>query len=224
MKTELNIEQGQVIHDAMVYLKNNYSGEWTGHDYWHMIRVYQMASELAEKENADLFVVQLAALLHDVDDKKLSPTTHDTLDNAIQFMKMSHVSDADSKRVCDIIREVSYRGKESVVPASVEGKCVQDADRLDALGAIGIARIFAFGGSNHRPIYDPEIPPIHAASAEEYVTSPTTSVNHFYEKIFHLKEMMNTMAARKVAEQREAFMKNFLTQFFAEWKIVSSEL
>lgn len=215
---ELDNEQKKIINKAIDYLKNNYSDEYTGHDYWHMIRVYQMATELSQKEGADLFIVQMAALLHDVDDRKLSPETHERLDNAVRFMETNHISEDDQNRVCDIIRQVSYRGKDSVAPASIEGKCVQDADRLDALGAIGIARIFAFGGSNHRPIYDPRVPPIHSISAEEYATSPTTSVNHFYEKIFHLKEMMNTKTARSLAEQREAFMKNFLTQFFSEWK------
>lgn len=211
---ELDNEQKKIINKAIDYLKNNYSDEYTGHDYWHMIRVYQMATELSRKEGADLFIVQMAALLHDVDDRKLSPDTHERLDNAVRFMKTNHISEDDQNRICDIIHQVSYRGKDSVTPASIEGKCVQDADRLDALGAIGIARIFAFGGSNHRPIYDPRIPPIHSISSEEYATSPTTSVNHFYEKIFHLREMMNTKTARNLAEQREAFMKNFLTQFF----------
>lgn len=218
IEMRLEEKQREIVERTIAYLKENYSDECSGHDYWHTLRVYQMATDLAEKEDADLFVVRMAALLHDVDDRKLSPETHDELANAVAFMNDNEVAKDDREKVCEIIREVSYRGKDSTAPASIEGKCVQDADRLDALGAIGIARIFAFGGSNRRPIYDPYIAPIEAMSEEEYVASPTTSVNHFYEKIFHLKSMMNTESARKLAEEREAFMKNYLQQFFNEWK------
>lgn len=157
-----------MTENALEYIKKRFSGDSSGHDDYHTIRVYKLATEIAEQENADLNIVQLAALLHDVDDVKLSPSTHDTKKNAVDFMTANHVDAKVMDAVCKIIEEVSFAGTDSVVPDTIEGKCVQDADRLDAMGAIGIARTFAYGGSRGRMLYDPDRKPRIGMGKEEY--------------------------------------------------------
>ena len=183
------------------------------------MRVYRLAIQIAEQENADMLIVQLAALLHDVDDVKLSLETHETKRNAVRFMKNSGVDDKVIASVCKIIDEVSFAGIDSVVPSTIEGKCVQDADRLDAMGAIGIARTFAYGGSKGRRIHDPDIKPMTNMNKADYNQNHnSTSINHFYEKLLLLKDMMNTGTAKKMAMHRQAVMEDFLEEFMAEWE------
>lgn len=173
-----------MIENALEYIKELFSGDSSGHDYYHTVRVYKLAVEIAKQENADVNIVQLAALLHDVDDSKLSTETHDTKKNAVDFMAANKVDAKVMEAVCKIIKEVSFAGTDSVVPSTIEGKCVQDADRLDAMGAIGIARTFAYGGSRGRTLYDPDISPQMGMGKEEYQKNQnTTSINHFYEKL-----------------------------------------
>ena len=119
---------------------------------------------------------------------------------------------------CDIVGEVSFEGTDSVVPKTIEGMCVQDADRLDAIGAIGIARAFAYGGRHDRKIYDPDMKPNIHMSADEYHNHVSTTINHFYEKLFKLKGLMNTDTAKKIAEQRENYMKSYIMEFLDEWE------
>ena len=208
-----------MVNNALEYIKEIFSGDSSGHDYYHTVRVYKIATEIAKQEYADVNIVQLAALLHDVDDKKLSPETHATKKNAVDFMTANGVDVDIVNIVCKIIDEVSFAGTDSVVPRTIEGKCVQDADRLDAIGAIGIARVFAYGGSRGRKIYDPDIKPRIGMSKEEYQKNTnSTSINHFYEKLLLLKDMMNTTAGKKLAEHRQAVMQEFLNEFMAEWK------
>lgn len=183
------------------------------------MRVYRLAIEIAEQENTEMLIVQLAALLYDVDDVKFSPETHDTKKNAVRFMKNSGVDDKVIASVCKIIDEVSFVGTDSVVPSTLEGKCVQDADRLDAMGAIGIARTFAYGSSKGRRIHDPDIKPMTNMNKADYNQNHnSTSINHFYEKLLLLKDMMNTETAKKMAMHRQAVMEDFLEEFMAEWK------
>lgn len=208
----------EVIEKAIQYIKSFFADEYSGHDYWHSMRVYNIATQLAKKENANAFIVQLAALLHDVDDIKLSPETHKNKDNAVTFMKRMSLDKNIIRRVCQIINEISYKGSDSVIPVSKEGKCVQDADRLDAIGAIGIARAFAYGGNHNRIMYDPNIKPIEDMNYEKYRNSKSTTVNHFYEKLFNLKNLMNTNTAKKIADKREKIMSDFLEEFFLEWE------
>lgn len=166
-----------------------------------------------------MLIVQFAALLHDVDDVKLSPETHEAKKNAVGFMKNNGVDDKVIASVCKIIDEVSFAGIDSVVPSTIEGKCVQDADRLDAMGAIGIARTFAYGGSKGRRIHDPDIKPMtNRNKADYHQNHNSTSINHFYEKLLLLKDMMNTETAKKMAMHRQTVMEDFLEEFMAEWE------
>lgn len=183
------------------------------------MRVYRLAMQIAEQENADMLIVQLAALLHDVDDVKLSPETHEAKKNAVGFMNNNGVDENIIASVCKIIDEVSFAGTDSVVPSTLEGKCVQDADRLDAIGVIGIARTFAYGGSKGRRIHDPDIKPMTNMNKADYNQNHnSTSINHFYEKLLLLKDMMNTETAKKMAMHRQAVKEDFLEEFMAEWE------
>ncbi len=208
-----------MIENAIEYVKQVFADDCSGHDYHHTMRVYGLAVQIAKQENADVQIVQLAALLHDVDDAKLSPKTYATKKNAVDFMKSNGVDNEIIEAVCRIIEEVSFAGTDSVVPSTIEGKCVQDADRLDAMGAIGIARTFAYGGSKGRRIFDPETKPQVNMNKEEYrQNQSSTSINHFYEKLLLLKDMMNTDTAKRIAERRQAVMEVYLEEFMAEWE------
>ena len=207
-----------ILKNAEAYVQEVFAADHSGHDAAHTMRVCRTARMLAEEEGAGLFIVQLAALLHDVDDRKLSPETSAHKDRAAAFMRGQGLGEDVVRTVCGIIGEAAYAGRDSVVPASIEGKCVQDADRLDALGAVGVARAFAYGGSRGRVMYDPKIAPAMGMSGEAYRRHVSTTVNHFYEKLFLLKDMMNTEAARRLAEHRERYMRGFLEEFFAEWE------
>ena len=205
------------IRNAINYIERFYQNEFSGHDFYHSMRVYKLAKIIAEKENADVEIVSLAALLHDVDDRKLSPDTYDGKENAVAIIKREYVLDFIITRICNIIDEFSFQGADSVIPKTIEGKCVQDADRLDALGAIGIARTFTYGGSHNRDIYNPQIPPKLEMTKDEYIEHVSTSINHFYEKLFLLKGLMNTQYAKKIAEKREKYMKAYIEEFMMEW-------
>ena len=195
----------ELMEKAFAFVKEFFEQDFSGHDYFHTLRVWKLATHIAEKEQADLKIVQLAALLHDVDDRKLSPHTCAEKTNARRFLAENQVDGDTVDRICRIIGEVSYAGKESVIPESLEGKCVQDADRLDAIGAIGIARAFAYGGSRGRAIHDPE------------KIDNTTTLQHFYDKLLRLKDRMNTPTGRELARERDAFMELYLKEFYAEW-------
>ena len=210
-------EINSIINRAIEYVKSVFESDFSGHDYFHTLRVFNMAMRLAREEGADLEIVGLSALLHDVDDRKLSPATCANKDNARGFLMSNGVDEDKINTIVKIIGEISYAGKDSVVPDTIEGKCVQDADRLDAIGAIGIARAFAYGGNHNRYMHHPEIEPKVNMSAEEYHKSNSTTINHFYEKLFNLKDMMNTESAKIIAESREKYMKEFVDIFLQEW-------
>ena len=206
-----------IINDALEFVRNTFNDDYSGHDYFHTLRVYKMAARIAEQENANLIIVQLAALLHDVDDIKLSPETYANKNKAVDFLRTHGISEEMIKTICNIIGEVSFKGTDSITPETIEGKCVQDADRLDAIGAIGIARTFAYGGSHNRIIHDPEIKPTVNMNADKYQNHISTSINHFYEKLFQLKDLMNTDTAKKIAKQREDYMRDYISEFLDEW-------
>lgn len=207
-----------IIDEAMEFVKTVFKDDYSGHDYFHTLRVYKLATRIAEYENADLCTVQLAALLHDVDDVKLSPATHAKKDRAVGFLCEHDVAEEMIKSICEIIDEVSFKGTDTVVPKTIEGKCVQDADRLDAIGAIGIARTFAFGGSHKQAIYDPNIKPVVNMGEKDYRNHVSTTINHFYEKLFLLKDMMNTPTAKKLAKERDEYMRGYIAEYLDEWE------
>ena len=207
----------QLVQNATKFIKEIFQNDFSGHDFFHSMRVYRTAMKIAQAEHADMKVVALAALLHDVDDRKLSPMTAEKKENAARFMRSQNMSESEIRQVCQIIDEVSFKGTDSVRPSTLEGKCVQDADRLDALGAIGIARTFAYGGSHNRAIYDPELPPRTAMNQAQYYSSKSTSLNHFYEKLFLLEGMMNTETGKAIARKRTQYMQQFVDEFLNEW-------
>ena len=206
-----------IITEAMAYIREFFQKDASGHDAYHSIRVYRTALKIAGEEKADTQVVALAALLHDVDDFKLSPETAAGKDNAACFLRRHQVPEQIISQILHIIEQVPFMGKDSVRPDTLEGKCVQDADRLDALGAIGIARVFAYGGSHNRPIYDPEEKPAMDMSREEYRVHKSTSINHFHEKLLLLKELMNTQTGKRLARSRTEYMEEYLSRFYSEW-------
>ena len=206
----------QLVQHATKFIKEIFQNDFSGHDFFHSMRVYRTAMKIAQAEHADLEVVALAAQ-RAVQIFQLTPATAEKKENAARFMRSQAVPEAEIRQVCQIIDEVSFKGTDSVRPSTPEGKCVQDADRLDALGAIGIARTFAYGGSHNRAIYDPELPPRTAMNQAQYYSSNSTSLNHFYEKLFLLEDMMNTETGKAIARKRTQYMQEFVDEFLSEW-------
>lgn len=207
----------KVIENALKFVKDFFENEASGHDYFHTLRVYNSAVEFAQNEGANAEITALSAIFHDVDDRKLSPETFSNKENARRFLNSQNLNREEIEKIIEIIGEVSFKGTDSVKPKSLEGQCVQDADRLDAIGAVGIARAFAFDGNRNRKMYDPDIKPKINMSAREYAENDnSTTVNHFYEKLFLLKDMMNTETARTLAQERDEFMHKFLDEFYKE--------
>ena len=208
-----------VINNTIAYVKSALAEAEGGHDWFHIERVYKNAMLIAETEEVDITVVALAALLHDIADSKF----HDGDDEigpqtADNFLKTQDVSEATRNHVVQIIANVSFKGGNAKKTFnSVALDVVQDADRLDALGAIGIARTFNYGGYKNRKIYDPEMNPQLGMTPSEYKASTAPTINHFYEKLLLLKDKMNTKTGKKIAQERHQFMEQFLTQFYAEW-------
>lgn len=201
------------------HVRQQMAGEATGHDWFHVERVRRMALRIAREEGADPVVVELAALLHDLDDWKRTGDAGGICPQARAYLASQAVPSALGEHVCRIIQELSYKGAEVPTPmSSLEGGCVQDADRLDALGAIGIARAFAYGGHHGRILYDPDQPPERHATFEAYQRSRGPTLNHFYEKLLLLADRMQTVTGRRLARQRHRFLEQFLEQFLAEWE------
>lgn len=186
----------------------------SGHDFYHTMRVYQNAVAIAKETPCDIEVVTLGALLHDADDRKLFSTVDYA--NARRLLADYGADPALTERVISVISTVSFGGGKT--PETIEGKILQDADRLDALGAIGIARTFAYGGSHSTPMYDPEIPPRENMTPEQYRNHKGTSFNHFYEKLLKLKDTMHTKKAKELAAHRHDFLETFAREFLQEWE------
>jgi uncharacterized protein len=212
--------QQEILESTVTYVKDLLQGEGSGHDWWHIYRVWQNAQNIAAAESgADHFVVELAALLHDIGDHKFHKGD-DTVGPRMvrEWLVQLQVPESVTDHVVEIVRDLSFKGAgTSSAMSSLEGRIVQDADRLDAIGAIGIARTFAYGGHKNRTLYDPEIAPVQHDSFEAYKASTAPTINHFYEKLLLLKERMHTPTARTMAEARHTYMEGFLEQFFAEW-------
>jgi uncharacterized protein len=210
----------RLIDRTADHVKARLSGDGTGHDWWHVHRVWKMAKRIGKAEGADLLVVELAALLHDIADWKAHDGDSEVGPKiARDWLGSLGVEPIVIEHVCQIIADISFKGASVKQPVlSLEGKVVQDADRLDALGAIGIARAFAYGGAKGRLIYDPAIKPMEHKTAEAYLQGGGTTINHFYEKLLLLKDRMNTATGRAIAEERHRFMEEFLRRFFDEWE------
>lgn len=208
-----------LLADAEAYVKQLFSSDSSGHDWWHVDRVRKVALRIAREENADLLIVELAALLHDVADWKFAGGDHEAGPRQAKAWLLDHgASDALAEQVATIVRELSFKGAGVATPMStLEGACVQDADRIDAIGAIGAARAFAYGGHKGRAMHDPAVPPQMHADFAAYKKNDGPTINHFYEKLLLLKDRINTPAGKKIAQQRHAFLQQFLDQFLAEW-------
>jgi len=209
-----------VIRRTTDHVRALLSDESSGHDWFHVERVRNTALRIGREEGADLFVVELAALLHDVADWKFAGGDHEAGPRAARdWLSSLGVEATVIDHVCEIIAGLSFKGAGVETPMrTLEGRCVQDADRLDALGAIGIARAFAYGGHKGRALYDPSIPPQPHASFEAYKKNAGPTINHFYEKLLLLKDRMTTATGKRLAAARHAYLEQFLDEFFAEWE------
>ena len=195
----------------------------TGHDWWHVWRVVNLAKEISQKEGANETIVELAALLHDVDDWKLASSS-ENYTNTIQILSEAQYNSKIINKVVNVIKQVSFKGAGvNTKPTTIEAMVVQDADRLDAIGAIGVARAFAYGGAKGRQIYIPGVEPVLHNTFEEYKNAKGHTINHFYEKLLLIKDLINTQTAKEIAKERHAFMLNFLNQFTNEWNEYSKQ-
>lgn len=220
MKKERLSDLKSIVEKTEEFVKERLEGESSGHDWSHILRVRKIARRIAKEEGADIFVVELAALLHDIADWKFQEdsSTETGANIANNWLTELGVNASIVDRVQKIIKTSSFKG--AGVPdqmETLEGKIVQDADRLDAMGAIGIGRTFAYGGSKGRQMYNPEIDAHLANNFEEYQQGGQTTINHFHEKLLLLKDRMNTKTAKKLAEHRHQFMEEFLKEFMDEW-------
>lgn len=219
------MEKTRIIAETTEFVKQKLQNAEGGHDWFHIERVLKNAREIAAGEEVDLFVVELGALLHDIADYKF----HDGDESlgpqvARKFLLEKEVPEDVILHVENIITWISFKGGNEIQHfSSTELEVVQDADRLDALGAIGIARTFNYGGFKGRKLFDPSIPPTLNMSKEEYKKSTAPTVNHFYEKLFLLKDRMNTRTGKKLAEERHHFMEQFMEQFYKEWGLTSQK-
>ena len=209
----------KIIQKTELYILAEFSSEGSGHDWFHIDRVRKMALRIGKIEDGDLFIIEMAALLHDLDDWKLTDSDSHYPIKAGSWLNKMEVNEEVSAQILRIIEEVSFMGAGTDTTASsVEASVVQDADRLDAIGALGIARTFAYGGHKSRLIYDPSIPPVMHSDFQSYKASTAPTINHFYEKLLLLKDRMNTKTARMIAQERHQFMQDYLIQFFEEWE------
>ena len=209
-----------IIEKTKEYVKNKLEGEGSGHDWWHILRVYNNALDIAEKEgHCDIFTIELAALLHDIADWKFNDGNLDKgAETAEIFLSGLNVNKEIIKHVSEIVKNISFKGANVKNTISTkEGMIVQDADRLDAIGAIGIGRAFAYGGFMKREMYNPDVPHEIHNTFEEYKSKNGSTINHFYEKLLLLKDKMNTKTGREKAEKRHDFMCSFLNEFYSEW-------
>ena len=210
----------QLISKTEDFVKTTLKGAEGGHDWFHILRVWNNAKLISKTEHVDVFIVELGALLHDIADSKfyngdesIGPKV------ARKFLENLQVEEAVILHIEQIILNISYKGGNFEQNfTSPELQVLQDADRLDAIGAIGIARCFNYGGFKNRPLFDPEIPPKLNQTKEEYKNSTAPTINHFYEKLLLLKDKMNTKTGKKIAEERHRYMEVFLQQFYNEWE------
>lgn len=210
-----------IIEATKKFVKQQLPIDSTGHDWQHAFRVWTIAKHIAIIENANTLIVELAALLHDIADWKFhnGDEAKGTL-IAQEFLSRQCLDKDSIDAVCNIISSISYKGSHSpTLFLTLEGQIVQDADRIEALGAIGIARAFAYGGFKNQPLYDPNLLPNTHHTFEQYKDSKNTTVNHFYEKLLLLKDKMHTQTGRSMAEHRHKFLKNYLEQLLSDFSL-----
>lgn len=218
------MDKRKIIAETRKFVKKFFAHDSSGHDYWHSYRVWQNAKLICKSERADRFVVELASLLHDIADRKFTGDDKSKgLTVIADFLRSCAVKEKTIHHICDVAANMSYSdsfkdGNHVSRLTTIEGKIVQDADRLDALGAIGIARAFAYGGAHGRAVYDPGIKPSLHKTRSDYTTKLSHSVNHFYEKLLLLKGLMNTKAGKKLAAKRHSYMEKYLKEFYGEWR------
>ncbi len=214
------MHQEQLIEKTARFVQHTLAGAEGGHDWWHILRVWNNAKLIAKDESVDQLVVELGALLHDIADSKF----HDGDETigprlATEFLQSEGVDAQVIDHVVAIIENISFKGgKHERTFDSLELRVCMDADRLDALGAIGIARAFTYGGHKGREMYNPNVPPKLGMTKEEYKTNIGHTVNHFYEKLLLLKDSMHTDTGKQIAQDRHVFMQTYLEEFFAEWE------
>ncbi|WP_026707923.1 HD domain-containing protein [Flavobacterium frigidarium] len=213
------MDNNDIIDKTIQFVKNKLEGAEGGHDWFHIERVYKNSLLIAQDEVCDLLVVKLGALLHDIADSKFHGGD-ETVGPAVAtaFLEQEKLPEETINHVIKIIENISFKGgKVKQEFTSIELNIVQDADRLDAIGAIGIARAFNYGGFKNRGLYDPNLAPNLNMTKEEYKNSNAPTINHFYEKLLLLKDKMNTTSGKSIAAERHRYMENFLSQFYAEW-------
>ncbi|WP_066869272.1 HD domain-containing protein [Clostridium mediterraneense] len=214
------MDKERIIEETKNIVKDKLYGDGSGHDWYHIERVYNLASFLAKEEGGDEFIIKMSALLHDIDDWKFKKEIENETDysETYRILNFMNIDNESIDKIIEIINIMSFKG--GVIDSSqktIEGKVVQDADRLDAIGAIGIARTFAYGGYKNNLMYDPDIKPIEFNSLEEVKNTKNHTINHFYEKLLKLKDLMNTDTAKKIATDRNEYMLGFLEKFYSEW-------
>ncbi|MBC8287969.1 MAG: HD domain-containing protein [Nitrospinae bacterium] len=208
-----------LINKTCQFVEQQLAGDGSGHDWWHIHRVWNLAKNIAEQEGANLLIVELSALLHDIADWKFHDGDESKGPQMAEHFLIENQVDRDViDPVIEIIATLSYKGAGVATPMkTLEGKVVQDADRLDAIGAMGIARTFAYGGHKNRLMYHPDEKPVLHQSFADYKKNTGHTINHFYEKLLLLKDRMNTASAKQMAEGRHQFMQTYLDQFYEEW-------
>lgn len=211
------MDQKKTLEATRGYVKERLEGEGSGHDWWHIDRVTRTALTIGQAEGADLFIVEMGALLHDMADSKLFDEAK-ALTEVEDFLEGQGLSAGRITAITSIMTGISYKGGHNHAQLSLEGQVVQDADRLDAIGAIGIARTMAYSGNHGRLIHDPNLKPRDNLSLEDYRKGDDTAIMHFYEKLLKLKDLMNTAEGKRLAKCRHEFMETYLEQFYAEWE------
>lgn len=207
----------EIVEKTEQFVKQILKDDSSGHDWWHIHRVRTIAVQIGQKERADLIQIELAALLHDIADEKLNETEEAGIEKVKNWLEEINLPTETSLNIIEIITGMSFKGGNRPPLKTIEGKIVQDADRLDAIGAIGIARTFAYAGAHGDLMYDPELPYRETMTKEQYRNGKSTAINHFYEKLLKLSSTLNTEAAKILAKERHEFMEAFLTQFYKEW-------
>lgn len=213
----MDVDKEQILTNTRQFVKETLTAEASGHDWWHIVRVAKTALTIAREEKANLFICEMAALLHDMADSKLFDEKK-SLAEVKNFLNQQGLSQEQIAEIISIMTGISYKGGHNSADLSLEGKVVQDADRLDAIGAIGIARTFAYSGNHGRLIHDPSKKPRENLTLEDYRKGEDTAIMHFYEKLLKLKDLMNTAEGKRLAQGRHQFMLDYLEQFYAEWE------